>query len=258
MVEEKPVKEKKTASAEKPIANQVKSNDLAVAAMVVGIMAVITSWIAFWGLLAGIAAVVLGIMALKKPVENGMSITGIATGGVAILTNLLFIIFFIISLAAGTAVVDETQNQIKDGNSSSQQTVDAKKNFAKGETAIFENFEVKINSVTRNYVPESTFFQPDEGNEYIVLNVTVTNIGDGSAYVSPSMFSVNDDGIAVDSAFVTAKPTFKSGDLSPQASTTGNIVYEVTKDSTNLKLQYETVVYGETYNGKELVYTLAF
>lgn len=257
MPEDKPVEAKEPTPVAKPATNSTATNGLAVAAMVVGIVAFFSGWVPFWGLVAGIVAVVLGILALKKPAGKGMSITGIATGGVAIVTNLIFISLFIITIIAGSAVVDEVHNQIQEENTSTQEKIDAEKDFAKGETAVFDNFEVKINSVTRNYVPESSFYQPEEGNEYIVLNITVKNVGDENEIVGPYAFSVKDAGAATDSAFVTVSPEFKSDTLYPQASITGNIVYEVTKDSTDLKLQYETVVYDSANDSKVLVYTLA-
>lgn len=233
------------------------TNGLAIAAMVVGIVAFISGWIPFWGLLAGAAAVVLGVLALKKPTGKGMSITGIVTGGLAALTSLIFTVLFIITLAAGSAIVNEAHNQAQQESAKTQDLIDAKKDFSQGETAVFGTLEVKINSVERNYAPESSFYQPEDGNEYIVLNVTVKNVGDENEYVSPYSFTVNDNGIAVDGALVPVDSELESGDLSPGASTTGNIVYEVTKDASNLKLQHEVTVFTPQYESKTLVYTLA-
>jgi hypothetical protein len=77
------------------------SNDgVAVTALVVGIIAILISWIPVLGLLAGIAALVLGIVGRNRIRKsgakgNGMAVTGIATGAVAILINLAVLAFFI-------------------------------------------------------------------------------------------------------------------------------------------------------------------
>ncbi|MFZ1301919.1 MAG: DUF4190 domain-containing protein [Candidatus Microsaccharimonas sp.] len=232
------------------------TNGLAIASMVVGIVAFISGWIPFWGLLAGIAAVVLGILALKKPTAKGLSITGIVTGGLGALTSLLFSVIFIVALASSAALVGKAQEQSDKQSSQSQQQIDAKKDFAKGETATFGIWEVKVNSVTAGYVPTSSYYKAEDGNEYVVVNVTITNTGDDSDYISPYSFSINEDGLATETAFLSVDPELKSGSLDPGESTTGNLVFEVTKGATGLKLQYDATVYTN-YETKNLTYTLA-
>ena len=65
----------------------VPSTGLAIASLVLGILATL-SGIFFIGGLFGIAAIVLGIIALQKKVGKGMSITGIITGALGILGTL--------------------------------------------------------------------------------------------------------------------------------------------------------------------------
>lgn len=257
MAETKPVKEETAVPTTPTSPSPGTTNGLAIAAMVVGIVAFVSGWIPFWGFLAGAAAVVLGIIALKKPTGKGFSITGIITGGLAVLSSLIATAFFIITLVAGTAILGEAGNQLQQQSQQSQEMIDAKKDFAKGETATFGTLEVKVNSVTRNHVPTESFYQPEEGNEYIVLNVTVKNIGSEAEYISPYTFALNEAGVAVDSAFVVVNPELASGELSPNASTTGNIVFEVTKDASDLKLQYEATIFTPSYESEKLVYTLA-
>ncbi|MES2630754.1 MAG: DUF4190 domain-containing protein [Patescibacteria group bacterium] len=233
------------------------TNGLAIASMVVGIVAFVSGWIPFWGLLTGIAAIVLGVIALKKPTGKGFSIAGIVTGGLAALSSILFTVFFIIGIVSSGAIIDQAGEEYNKDNASSQEMIDAKKDFAKGETAVFGHYEVKVNSVERNYVSESEFYQAEEGMEYVVVNLTVKNISDDNKYVGPYTFTLTDNGTAVDSAFVTVDPELASENLDPGETITGNLVFEVTKDSTDLKLQLETTVYDSSYKAKDLVYTLA-
>lgn len=254
----KPTPVPETPAATPPTSNTpAATNGLAIAAMVVGIVAFISGWLPFWGLLVGVAAIVLGFIALKKPTGKGMAITGIITGALAVLTSIIFTVLFVVTLVAGTAFVNEAKNQVDQETAQSQEKIDAKKDFAKGEVAQFGTFEVTVNSVQRNFVPESEFYQPEEGKEFVVVNVTIKNTGSEAEYISPYDLSINDAGMAVTNAFVQIDSELESGDLSPDASATGNIVYEVTKDSTDLKLQYEEIVFTPTYESKELTYTLA-
>lgn len=74
------------------------ANGFAIAALVTGIVALVTGWIPFWSLLSGIAAVVLGIIGLKKVSGKGMAIAGIVTGGIGAFWGLLVTALFIIAL----------------------------------------------------------------------------------------------------------------------------------------------------------------
>jgi len=260
MPDEKPVQtEETTTTVAEPLTTppvSTATNALAIASMIVGIVAFLSGWVPFWGLLTGIAAVVLGIIALKKPTGKGFSITGIITGGLAALTGIFATIFLIISLAATAPIINNAQNQMQKESEQSQDMINSKKNFAKGETAVFGTLEVKVNSVQRNYVPESSFYQADDGKEYVVVNVSVKNIGEEGEYISPYTFSLNDNGVAVENTFVTVNPELTTGNLSPEATVTGNLVFEVTKDSPKLNLQYETTAYTDNYESKKLIYTL--
>ena len=78
-----------------------KAPGLALAAMILGIVGVVTGFFVF-GALLGIAAIILGALSLKKVKEagagKGFAITGIVTGAVAVLFS-LFMLFVYISVA---------------------------------------------------------------------------------------------------------------------------------------------------------------
>jgi hypothetical protein len=84
------------------------SNGLAVAALVVGIIAVVTSFCVI-GALAGIIAVVLGVLGLQRArrepgePQKGLAIAGIVTGAVAVVVAALAVSFFVF---AGGVEVD--------------------------------------------------------------------------------------------------------------------------------------------------------
>jgi hypothetical protein len=75
-------------------------NGIGIAAMVVGIVALVLFWIPFLGLVLGIVAVVLGIVGIRKAsrgeaTNKGMAIAGVATGGVATLVGLFVVVVFL-------------------------------------------------------------------------------------------------------------------------------------------------------------------
>ena len=75
-----------------------KAPGMALAAMILGIAAVLTGFFVF-GALLGIAAIILGALSLKKAKEagagKGFAITGIVTGAVAVLFSLCMLFVYI-------------------------------------------------------------------------------------------------------------------------------------------------------------------
>jgi hypothetical protein len=233
-----------------------KTNGLAIASLVTGIVAFIFGWAIFFGFIVGVVAVILGIIGLKKPGLKGMSIAGIVTGGLGALWSLVVTIIFIIAIATLGFAGVAANEVVNDYNREGQALNSSKKDFAKGETATFATLEVKVNSVTRNYENPDSYYSAADGKEFVVVNITVKNLDDESKYVSSYDFSINENGVADTSAFADVADEFDGGDLSAGASLTGNIVYEVTAGASDLKLQYET--YSYTSEGsKKLTYTLA-
>lgn len=72
-----------------------KSNGLAIAALVLGIIGLVTCWVPFLGLALGVLAVIFGILGLRRrPVGKGMSIAGIVLGALAVIGGILILVLF--------------------------------------------------------------------------------------------------------------------------------------------------------------------
>ena len=105
-------------------AGNAPGNDgLAIAALVIGILSLLTSWILI-GAFGGIIAIVLGFIALSRIRRSGqggkgMAITGIVTGALSIVVAGLVIAFFgfVFSSAGGFGFVDDYVSCIEAGNS---------------------------------------------------------------------------------------------------------------------------------------------
>lgn len=257
----------KATSTPGPATGGQPSNGLAIAALVVGIIALITGWVVFFGFIVGAAAIVLGVIALKKsPAMKGMSIAGIIMGGIGALWNLVVTVLFVIAIATvgigGVALSEglkDANESLAQYNAEAKAQIEAAKDYKKGETARFGQFEVKVDSVQRNYTDSESYFgTPEDGKEYVVVKLTAKNVGAESKYISSFDIKMVSNGVANNSSLLEVDPAFDGGDVQPGASTTGSLVFEVNKDASDLKLQYETFVYDLNGSGlKELTYTLA-
>ena len=232
------------------------TNGLAVASLVVGVIAFTSGWIPFWGFLSGVAAIILGILSLKKINGKGMAVAGIATGAIAALVSLLISVFFIIALVTNGGLFEEDFENNQSQTQEDRQMLNAQKNFEKGDTALLGLLEVKVNSVQRNYVPENTDDVPAEGKEFILVHLTVKNTGEKSVWVGQSTFKVDDGTNISGSALTPFDSRFQNNYLTTGETDSGDVIYEVTKDTSDLTLQYNTGVRGDGGPYQKLIYTL--
>jgi Domain of unknown function (DUF4352) len=246
-----------------PVQPAGPTNALAVASMVTGIVAIVTGWI-FIGTVVGVAAVILGIIALKKPHGKGMSITGIVTGAIGALTGLAVTAFWIIALIAAGSITGSSiksaeyyAQELKSSQAAEQSLIDSKKDFSKGETARFGLFDVKVNSVQLNYQPKEDYYSAGEGNQFVLVNISATNKDASASYITSYDFKLSADGVADSPYYLDVSPAFNGGTVTSGATSTGNIVYKIPTSAKQLKLQYETTANNsKDYTTVDLVYTL--
>jgi hypothetical protein len=112
--------------------SQPQPNGLAIAALICGIIALLLSWIPvinFLAIILGIAAVVTGIMGLRRAGDprygqRGLAVGGLVTGGLALVVAIAMLAFFV-SIFGDADVRDELfeeferelerQEQLQDG-----------------------------------------------------------------------------------------------------------------------------------------------
>ncbi len=239
--------------ATNPSANP--TNGLAVASLVTGIISFLGGFFLVGGLF-GIAAIVLGIIGLKRGGGKGLSIAGIILGALGIIGSILGILFWV--LVFGKAAHD-VSNNVNDFNQEQRAALTSQKEFTKGEAAQFGNIQVTATSVTRGYIPADSFFKPAEGKEFVVVGLTLKNTGTESEMISPYTFKLESGGVAYGPSFVTGPGTgLSSITLNPGASTSGEVVFEVDKTATDLRLTADDYAYNpDTYKSETVKYTLA-
>lgn len=78
---------------------------LAIAALIVGIAALIASWAPFAGVVLAVIGVILGILAMVKKQPKGLGLTGLILSAVAFVIGLIVTIMFVVAIVTiGTAV----------------------------------------------------------------------------------------------------------------------------------------------------------
>ncbi|MGZ9113393.1 MAG: hypothetical protein ACXW3K_02120 [Brevundimonas sp.] len=78
-----------------PYPLQPQTNGLAIASLVIGIIALVLSWIPLIGFISWIlapAGLIMGFIALGKPVSKGMAVGGLITSALALLICILWVV----------------------------------------------------------------------------------------------------------------------------------------------------------------------
>lgn len=245
-------------SGSQPATPNSPANGLAIAALVVGIVAAVSWFIPIWGLLVGAAAIVLGILGVRKATGKGLAIAGIITGGFGALLGLIITALFVVGIIASSNVNTSARRALENQQNEAQSAIDGKREFSKGETAtIAGKFELKVNSVERNYTPNPSR-TPAPGKEFVLVNVTIKSISEESERVGAYSFGVINDGLKTAGSIATVPSPLQTGELEPGASTSGNLIFEVPTDATDLKLAYEAMLVDKSFKSQRVTYTLAF
>ena len=110
--------------------------------------------------------------------------------------------------------------------------------FNIGDTVDIDGYQIRVNDV--RYSNEEGYSTPDEGKQFVIMNITITNGTKKKVSFNPLDFSLNEDGVSSSTGFtyVDGVDTLKSGDLDVGATVTGNLVAQANADS-KLKLRYE-------------------
>ena len=118
--------------------------------------------------------------------------------------------------------------------------------YAPNETGEVGGLAITINSIERNFSTGNRFDTPDEGMEYIKINLTLTNKSKDRIEYNPFDFELeNGEGDIQDYATSLQEDHLGSGSLASGGKKTGSLVFEVPAKDTNLTLYYEDYTNGE-------------
>jgi len=226
------------------------AGSFAITSLVTGIVAFILGWTPL-GFVLGIIALVFGILGLRKKQNKGMSIAGIVTGGMGLLASLAIIAMAVLGIALSSLSYQQSRERIEQQQERQQSMLDAKKEFAKGETALFGDIEITATDVNRQYTPTEDRYV-EQGLEYVVVTVSVKNVGETSNYVSNYDFRLVADGESYTANYIQVPNEFDGTTLQPGDTREGAIIFAIPEGSESLSLEYTTYALGE-----ELTYRLA-
>lgn len=95
-----------------------RTNGLAIAALVVGILSLLFSWVPIAGAIGGVVAIVLGIVAMKKVTAEvggkGLALGGLITGALAFLIGVAVTILMFVAINQANQAVDEFNESMEE------------------------------------------------------------------------------------------------------------------------------------------------
>jgi uncharacterized protein DUF4352 len=109
--------------------------------------------------------------------------------------------------------------------------------YTVGESADIDDETLKVNEVEHDYSPSSGSSSPLPGDEFIRVNVTVSNEGSTPQAYNEFYYKVEDSkGLQRGVSLVPVSEGFTLGTLAPGQTVTGNMVFEVPQGESGLKL----------------------
>lgn len=127
-----------------------------------------------------------------------------------------------------------------------ENSVEEKKEYKINDVIILEGMELKIDEV--KYSKGNEFDKPKDGNEFVIVKVSIKNTGDKKISYNPFDYSIeNSDGQITTQTIsaIDSKTSLSSGELAPEGKISGTIVFEAPKEDKNLKLLYKNNMFKE-------------
>jgi Telomeric repeat-binding factor 2. len=121
-----------------------------------------------------------------------------------------------------------------------------KTEFAIGEPAELNGQVVQVTEVTKSN--GNQFDTPSEGNEYVIVNVTIDNNGDKEISYNPFNFKMkNSNGQIEDQGLIMVDQdtSLSSGQLAPGGTVSGTLSFEQPIDDSGLQLIFEPSFWNE-------------
>lgn len=89
-----------------PASQKTEPKGLAVTALVLGIVSLVGALFGWGGVILGLVALIIGVIALKKSQPKGLSVTGIVTGSLGLIGGIIMLIITAMFMAALGASIE--------------------------------------------------------------------------------------------------------------------------------------------------------
>lgn len=229
--------------------------------LIASILSVVLCCIPGVGLALGLAAVVLGIVGLVRHESlKAMSIIGIIIGAIGLILGVIMLLSSVMgsaikpsalssSLSSDTSdnSVSETyDNETKEENSveyveeEKEEEIQNKSEIYVGDSIMDGDMKI-VYVKSGKYVEDNQFMQPKDGYEYVYIEIYCENTGSYDRSISAFDFDCYADGYAVEQNYYT--DGLFSATLSAGRTTTGQIVFEVPKDASDVEFEYNLNVW---------------
>ncbi len=131
--------------------------------------------------------------------------------------------------------------------------LEVKESYIIGEEVKLGETTIVVNSVEKSAGTE--WDKPKSGNEYVIVSVTIRNVGQQEIFYNPYNFSmINSQGQITDMAFTTvdSDTALSSGSLASGGTVSGTISFEQPIEDSNLVLKYAPNIFSD----KEIKFNL--
>jgi len=154
--------------------------------------------------------------------------------------GILFVVIIIIGMASGGS---NSEPKKVGENSNNAKTQEQQKEYKVADVVKLGDREFVVNSVKRSGA--FGYNTPKTGKEYVIVNVTIRNLGTDEVSYNPFDFKVQDaNGAQESSTFASLDDSLSSGTLAPNGKITGSMPFEVPQ-GTNAKLIFQPSFWSE-------------
>jgi hypothetical protein len=116
-----------------------------------------------------------------------------------------------------------------------------------GDTIAANGYELTVNSYQNPYTPPDDFFEPEPGQQWILFDVSITNVSDEDVDYGTIDFTLGDsDDFSYDTTYIGEERGLSFGTLRPSETVRGELGFELPVDAHPVLLIYEPGFFGET------------
>ncbi len=155
----------------------------------------------------------------------------------------VIIVVVLVAIAGGASKGEPTKVGENDNAGTSEQQAEEKTDFVVGDVISYEGREVTVVSVERNYNTGNQFIQPEDGKEYVKVNIKIENKSDEKLSYNSYDWEIQDsngDIQSIDAGLqFTVDGALNSGDLAPSGKKEADLYFQVPKDDAGLTLHYK-------------------
>lgn len=217
---------------------ETRKSGFGTAALVLGIIGVVLSFIPIINNIAfilGVLAFIFAIVSLSKKASKGMAIAGLV----------LAIFACFITYSMQSAISDVFSGNDTSTSSTGKTTQDEKTEYNQGEEAILGKGAITVTKVQKSQGTQ--YDKPKSGKEFVIVYVTIENKGSSNLSYNPYYFKMqNSQGQQESRTFtiVDNDTSLQSGELIPGGKVSGTIVFEQPKGDTGLVLIYNDSIWS--------------